>query len=203
MLGLAGGAGCLGYCAPVLMPVMLSEAMPVRRNLLMLGQFLSGRLTGYALFGVAAWAAGRALPMTGTYRPIVTGAAYVALAALLCWYVLRPGLGACVGRFAGLYALAGKGGRFAALGLLTGISPCPPLLLAMTAAANEPNLAASVMFFVAFFAGTSVYIAPLCLVGLANRFAEMKVIGRLAAGVVGVYYLWAGLVLFAGGLMQP
>lgn len=59
LLGLANGSSCLAYCAPVFVPYLLAEGQSVRRNVLALLQFLTGRLAGYALFAAVAWEAGR------------------------------------------------------------------------------------------------------------------------------------------------
>ncbi|MFH1176111.1 MAG: sulfite exporter TauE/SafE family protein, partial [Acidobacteriota bacterium] len=87
----------------------------------------------------------------------------------------------------------------AALGLLTGLSLCPPFLLAITRAADAGGLGGSLAFFLAFFCGTSAYLVPLPLVGLLRRPAVVRTVGRLAAGVVGAYFAYRGLVALLGG----
>jgi hypothetical protein len=81
-----------------------------------------------------------------------------------------------------------------ALGLVTGVNICPPFLMAPGSAVQLPGLWQSLLFFTAFFTGTSIYLAPLPLVGLAGRRQIVKTIGRLAAGVVGLVYLYYGVV---------
>lgn len=54
LLGLANGTSCLTLCAPVLVPYLLNEGDNVRRSLVTLGKFLTGRLLGYLVFGLLA-----------------------------------------------------------------------------------------------------------------------------------------------------
>lgn len=56
LLGLSNGAVCLAYCAPVLIPYLLGEGKRISRNFAVLIRFLAGRLLGYLLFGIMAWA---------------------------------------------------------------------------------------------------------------------------------------------------
>jgi hypothetical protein len=81
------------------------------------------------------------------------------------------------------------------LGLLTGLNLCPPFLLAFTEAAATGTLAGSLLFFLAFYATTSLFFIPLPLLGTLGRFPVVRTVGRLAAGVVGVYYVYRGLTM--------
>jgi hypothetical protein len=80
------------------------------------------------------------------------------------------------------------------LGLLTGLNLCPPFLLALAGAAEAGGIGHCVLFFLAFFAGTAIYVIPLPAMGLLGRHDAIKLVGRLTAGVVGVYYLCSGLL---------
>jgi sulfite exporter TauE/SafE len=80
LLGLANGTTCLTFCAPVLVPFLLEEGKNVRQNLMTVLKFLGGRLGGYMLFGLLAWATGSLLLRTTSYQGLVIGAAYVGVA---------------------------------------------------------------------------------------------------------------------------
>ncbi|MCX5645542.1 MAG: hypothetical protein NTZ17_12840 [Phycisphaerae bacterium] len=67
------------------------------------------------------------------------------------------------------------------LGLITGVNVCPPFLMAFGNAAQLPGLGPCLLFFAAFSAGTSVYHAPLPLVGMAAKREVVKSVGRLVA----------------------
>lgn len=88
------------------------------------------------------------------------------------------------------------------LGLLTGINICPPFLIALTKAAESGSALDSVRFFVFFFLGTAVYFLPMPLLGALRFVRTLQTVGRLAAGIIGVYYFYVGLVTFYGGLKQ-
>jgi len=202
LLGLASGTSCLAFCAPVLVPLFLEEGKSIRGNLLSLLQFLGGRLGGYLLLGVFAWGAGAVLAEATRAQGLVVGVAYVLLAGLLLLAVLRKK------RLAGSCAAGGAQAwlrRWPALlpvgmGFLAGLKICPPLLLAFTDATGAGSLAGSLLVFLTFFAGTSIFFLPVALVGAFRRVAELKIVAKFAAVIVSLYYLYLGGLLIAGGV---
>ena len=203
LLGLANGTTCLAYCIPVLVPFLLQEGRNVRQNLVTLVKFLGGRLGGYVVFGLLAWATGNMLVAAAKHQGLVIGTAYVGLSILLLVAVLRkpiPTPGACAFKsaqttFSRWPALLPVG-----MGFLAGLRICPPLLLAFADAANTGTLAGSLMLFLAFFLGSSIYFIPLSFLGAVARIADLRIVGRFAAVIVAVYYLFSGILLFAGGI---
>ncbi|MBN1505300.1 MAG: sulfite exporter TauE/SafE family protein [Sedimentisphaerales bacterium] len=204
LLGIASGGVCLAYCAPVLVPYLLGEGRTLRANLVLVGGFLSGRLAGYMTFAVLAWFTHAVLIENLPHRKVIFGLVTVGLATLLIAYgfigrsrncpVASPG--------AAERLVARRDARSCvstmlmpiSLGFLTGVNVCPPFLLAFTSAAQLSQLWESLLFFGAFFVGTSLYVVPLPLVGLAGRHERIRIVGRLAAGVVGLFYLYSGTV---------
>ena len=79
------------------------------------------------------------------------------------------------------------------LGFLTGINPCPPFLLATTYVLDGADPLDGVLLFVAFFAGTSLYMLPLAFVGLLSRYEQIREVARLTAIIVGVVFLLMGI----------
>jgi hypothetical protein len=204
LLGLAGGGACLAYCAPVLIPYLVGEGRSIRGNALLVGGFLGGRLVGYLAFAVLAWSAHITIVEGLPHRQIITGAITIVLAALLMVYGFAGQPRDCKAASAGgllqrLY-LRSPWLVPVLLGLLTGVSLCPPFLLAFGSAAQLPRLWQSVLFFGAFFVGTSVYIVPLPLVGMAGRHDAIRIVGRLAAGVAGLLYLYSGVTSIIAGI---
>jgi len=203
LLGLANGTTCLAFCAPVLVPFLLEEGKNVRQNLVTLFKFLGGRLGGYTLFGLLAWATGSLLLRAANYQSLVIGAAYVGLAALLLVAVLRKKApaGACA-----LEGAQTKLSRWPALlpvgmGFLAGLKVCPPLLLAFTEAASTGTLTGSLVLFLTFFLGTSVYFIPIPFLGVFRRVSALQIVGKFAAVIVSLYYLYAGILLLARGVL--
>lgn len=190
MLGLASGTVCVAYCAPILVPYLLSKGQNTLSNLLTILYFMAGRLAGYLLFAVLAWAAGMAAAASIKNEKAVFGVIYIVLAGFMIFYGFKKTSGDCAVKRAGFLCST----TFpAVLGFLTGLNLCPPFLLAFTEAARTAVLWRSMLFFAAFFAGTSVYILPLALLGLGRRAEGLRYIGRLAAGVTGVFYLYLGI----------
>ncbi len=206
LLGLSSGAVCAAYCAPVLVPYLLGEGRSVLQNFSALIQFLLGRLLGYLSFAVFAWGIHASLPQDITRRDLIIGSAYLILAGLLIFYSFFKSGRAC--------PQAGGQGidhrpraplpslLLFSLGLATGLNLCPPLLLAVTTAAEQASLRQSVLFFLTFFLGTSLFLIPAPLLGLLRGFPPLRMIGKMAAGLIGAYYLFIGATMLAGGFYQ-
>jgi hypothetical protein len=86
------------------------------------------------------------------------------------------------------------------LGFLTGLSLCPPFLMALAGASGGATLVSSLLFFVAFFMATTLFFVPFPLAAALSRSRAAQTVGRLAAGLTGVYYLYRGLIMIYGGL---
>jgi sulfite exporter TauE/SafE len=205
-LGLANGTICLATCAPVLAPYLLGEGKGIRGNYRDLALFLSGRLLGYLLFGFLAWCLNRFVLESFKERELIYGISYVLLAGLMFFYSLRKVHSKCAAE-AGGPLLKKFSGRWvellpAVMGFLTGLNLCPPFLLAFTNAAASGNLGQSLLFFLAFFAGTSLYFVPVPLLGALKRFEALRFIGRVTAGLVGLYYLVYGIIIIFGGSIR-
>lgn len=205
LLGLANGVSCLATCASVLLPYLVGEGRAIRPNVAAVLHFLAGRLAGYLIFALIAWQAGqwlRASPRSA----LIFGLVYVALAGVLMIYGFRSPAGACAA--GGMrHRLAGIASRWpsalpAFMGLLTGLSLCPPFLAALAGATSQTTPWASILFFLAFFCATSLYIVPFPFAGLLGYSQAIRITARLAAGVMGIYFLYRGLVMIYGGLQS-
>jgi sulfite exporter TauE/SafE len=198
LLGLSSGTVCLAFCAPVLVPYLLGEGGSIRRDAVVLTEFLLGRLAGYVLFALAAWLIGFSLLPSGAWRGFVFGPAYLVLSVLLIIYGFITPRSWCAAR--AVPPFAGASFLPLVLGFLTGINVCPPFLMALTRAADAKSALDSVRFFLVFFVGTAVYFVPMPLFGALGSARVLKTVGRLAAGIIGVYYLYVGLVTLYGGM---
>ena len=201
-MGLASGAVCVTYCAPLLVPYLLGRGQNVLKNLLTILYFMGGRLTGYLMFAVIAWAVGLAAASSMTNERAVFGIISIILAGLMIVYGFKSSADNCAGKkanfFSGKLNVNNQTAFPAILGFLTGLNLCPPFLLAFTEAARTEALWKSMLFFAAFFVGTSVYIIPLAMLGLTRRMEDLRYVGRLAAGVMGLYYLYSGILSLKG-----
>jgi sulfite exporter TauE/SafE len=205
LLGLSTGPTCLATCAPVVVPVLLGEGKQTRHNLGLLAQFLSGRLGGYLLLGLLAWAANRLILENAGPRGLVFGLVYVVLAGLMLFYgATKPPAATCPSSRQGVQAWLARWPALlpVGLGFLTGLNLCPPLLLAFTGAASAGTFFGSATFFGAFFLGTSLYFVPMAFLGTFHHVQALRTIGKLTAVVVAVYYLISGISLLIGGISQ-
>jgi sulfite exporter TauE/SafE len=202
LLGLANGTSCLVFCAPALIPFLMHEGQDVRQNLVTLFKFLGGRLGGYLLIGLLAWGAGSLLSGAAGYQGLLIGIAYVGLSALLLVAVFRKKAPAGACAFEGAKARLSRWPALLPLGMgfLAGLKICPPLLLAFADAASTGTLVGSLVFFLAFFLGTSVYFIPIPFLGVFRRLSALQIIGKFTAVIVALYYLFSGILLFAGGV---
>jgi sulfite exporter TauE/SafE len=203
MLGISTGAICVAYCAPVVVPYLLGEGCSAGRNFVLLAQFLAGRLVGYLLFGVLAWAISETVLRQSSYSVLGIGMSYLFFSILLIFYGFFKKHDSCSPKSADgfFYKLKTKWPVALPLiaGFITGLSFCPPFFLALTAAAIKGSLAQSMFFFFLFFLGTSIFFIPLPLTGLLHRYRVLQFIGKAAAGCVGAYYLYSGIIMLIGG----
>jgi sulfite exporter TauE/SafE len=205
LLGLANGTSCLALCAPIFLPFLLGEGRTVRRNVSLLIQFLAGRLGGYLLFGIAAWQVGQWIQGFASHG-LFMGGAYLVLAILLMAYGFTTPKVACAAEGGGQWLTRVTAGfpsvLPALLGLLTGLTLCPPFLAAFADASNRASLGGALAFFFAFFIGTTLFFVPLPFTGYLRKFDPVRVVGRLACGITGCFYLYRSLILLYTSLIS-
>ncbi len=205
LLGLANGGSCLATCTPVLLPYLVGEGRTVRRSVSHVLHFLGGRLAGYLLFAAFAWEAGRWI-RSSPRGMLLFGVVQAVIACVLVIYGFSSPAASCpAGSIGG--RLASATSRWPAvlpalLGLLTGLSLCPPFLAALAGATSQVSLVSSLLFFAAFFTTTSLFVVPFPLAGLLGRSRAIRITSRLAAGIMGIYYFYKGLIMIFGGLQS-
>ena len=189
-LGLAAGGTCFWTCASVMAPYLVSvgqdpEGKPrwstMPSALGSLGWYHLGRLLAYLAAGLLVaglTTAGATLP-----EPLSRGArvlAAVTLAAALLYTRRRH---RCPG------AKPRAGGALT-LGLLQGLSPCPPFLTALGLALASASPLNAILIFVALFAGTALLTLPLAFIEPLRRSPALTKAAR-AAGYLTCAYLLA------------
>ncbi|HEX2944967.1 MAG TPA: sulfite exporter TauE/SafE family protein [Clostridia bacterium] len=204
ILGLSSGIACLSYCVPVILPFYLARGNRVGKNFSDLLLFMSGRLAGYLLFGIAAFFTGRFLLENNPYRGYLLGGTYIIFSIFLILEFFRKRT--CTARK--LEAVRGKlkvrGLLFPLLlGFLTGINLCPTFMLAFTEASSMNNLLECLWFFFLFFVGTTVYFVPIPLLGLLRNREGVRIVGRFLLVLVGIWFIYKGimLILASGGII--
>jgi hypothetical protein len=203
LLGLASGPACVASCGPVVVPSLLAEGAGWRLNARYLSSFLGTRFLGYLLFAAIAWELGVLVSPPPAVRTLIYGGIHVLLGVALLWYARSIGRGcahACAA--SGLVSIGRVGKRgvsgAAILGLLTGVSLCPPFVAAGLRAAQLSNLAAALLFFAVFFVATTLWFVPFVGMGCVRRNASVIFVARTAMVLVALYYLLAGVAMLAG-----
>ncbi|MFC1514800.1 sulfite exporter TauE/SafE family protein [Candidatus Omnitrophota bacterium] len=190
-LGFSTGIFCLGYCAPILAPLMLSrDKAGIRGSAASLGLFLAGRLTAYLLVGAAIGLAGRQTKelfiLHNKIQPAllaVLGLAMIAYGVVESWSKAHF----CAGLSKKYFS---KGRHLFFIGFLAGINICPPFLLASTYALGLRTIGASIVFFFFFFLATTVFLLPLVFTGAFFRFENVRSAARMTSVVVGVWFMF-------------
>jgi len=187
LLGLSTGLFCLGYCAPVYVPLMMSGDGGVSRSARVLGELAAGRLVAYVVVGATAGYVG--VQLEGKLLEIVTGASMTVLSVLLLLYAATQGwphLSIC--RWASQHRL-----RYPiAFGFLTGFNVCPPLLLAISYAFGLGSLG-GLLLFAGFFMGTSAYLVLLFPLGFLGKWRTIRLIALMTAVLSGAFFLLMGV----------
>ncbi len=199
LLGLSTGTVCITYCGPVIVPFLLSEGKTSKRNVSAVLLFLGARLFGYMMIGLMAGLIGSSIFESALFKKSFIGATYVILSITLLVYAFAKVKHACGGK-KNRWITDTLGKRYpwmvpAVGGLVTGLNFCPPFLLAITQAASEETIIGSVLFFIIFFFGTAVYFVPLPFLGFFRRKEVLQYIGKFAAGITGIIFLYNGISL--------
>jgi len=206
LLGLSNGLVCVAYCAPVLVPYMLGEGRGVSQNISLTAQFLSGRLLGYLVFGVIAWGINKTILEALGCRELIIGGAYIVLSVSLIIYSFFNVRTSCaaehINRYFNKVKVLSPSLLPVIMGFATGLNFCPPFLLAVTNAAALDGLLQSLLFFFMFFLGTSLFFIPVPLIGMLRGFSALNTIGKIAAGLIGIYYFYSGIFLIFGGIKK-
>jgi len=202
-LGLASGPACIASCGPVLIPSLLSERAGLKPHARYLSVFLGARLAVYLLFAVVAWKIGALISPPPGARVLLMGAVDLLLAGVLLWYAwsARSICGPSCASVK-LVQIGEKKNRRSAgpavLGLLTGLSLCPPFVAAGVRAAELGSATLAVLFFFCFFVGTTVWFLPFITMGCIARNEAVLTVARMAMALIAFYYLLLGITLLIG-----
>ena len=193
MLGLSTGPLCMGSCLPVLLPFSFNDTSAGSdKNFILkfLGQFLAGRFVSYILVGLGVGYIGSIFNSSILNK--ITLIIMIFLAGLLIAYGLGVRLssrGLC--QSAHKYA---NSKRFPIiLGVLTGINVCAPFLLAIFYSFERSTTPMfGVIFFMAFFISTSLYLFPIVLVKYLPKGNYLNKISQITALCAGSYFIYKG-----------
>jgi sulfite exporter TauE/SafE len=184
MLGLATGHICMATCGPVYAPFLMSYMRTPVRYITAVLELSLGRFITYILIGAIAGIFGR--QVSDLERDYFTIAAYLLFSAFLIISALRSK--GCEGKCA-----TSRWDRFSErpilLGILTGINICPSFLLAFSRSFTLSGPVAGMLFFAAFFVGTSIFLIPLSFIGMFGRKKLFRTVARIAAFGVAIWFI--------------
>lgn len=198
ILGLSSGGYCLASCIPVFVPYILSEDKKTKWNFICLSKFMLGRLLGYILFALLAWITGNFIIKQSHYKEIIFALSYIFLSFTLILYTFSKSHRVCnIKYFNKIFNRSNSKTSFTTvllLGFLTGINVCPPFILAFSDAAFFTNILSSILYFIAFFVGTTVYFIPIPFIGVLKG-NQVKLIGQMCSLIIGVFYMYSGIIM--------
>jgi sulfite exporter TauE/SafE len=194
LAGLSTGLFCCATCVPFLAPYLAAEQRGGRALFRVMLEFIGGRLAGYVLFGTAIgligeWADNAIFNRVSTVSMILLAAVMVLYAAGL----LRPTSTLCA--HTGLL----RSRTPLVLGFLMGVNVCPPFLLSITYVFTLHSALKGAVYFLVFFAATTLYFLPLFFLGLLGKMKEFRAVARVSALLVGLLFLVYGVYAFARG----
>lgn len=193
-LGVALSPTCLGVCLPLLLPYFSVEQRTGGANLKALGLFLGGRFLGYAMMGLLAGWIGRELLLQARLAHMLEGVVLAGLGLLLILFSLLhqfPQWSFCRVLKSGDWPKRAP----LILGLLTGINICPPFLAVLLSASRSGGPGSGFLVLASFFVGTSLILLPLPAVGFLAKEKWIQITGRWAAGLIGLWFVFKGIVL--------
>jgi len=201
ILGLSTGSACLLTCGMVLFPYLMSGSYGVKRITIDLSMFLLSRLVVYAVLAVISWYLGKAFLTNQVVRSVVPGILYIVFAVMLIWYAVdRNRHRECPAKF--VTTVNNRKLIPVFLGVVNSLGFCPALYLILTKGASEGSLAGSLLAFLAFFTGSSLWFLPLPVFGKLKRKKILETIGILATGLAGVIFVIKGLTILIGGIIN-
>ncbi|MFC1500880.1 sulfite exporter TauE/SafE family protein [Elusimicrobiota bacterium] len=183
LTGLSVNFFCIGTCLPVLLPFLLSEK---RKIIFPVVYFMLGRLTAYILFAVASGTIG--IYFNGRIDPLIFSALTLLLAFWLLFYAfgkINTSFSFCGNFSRGFFE---KNFPFFA-GFVLGVNICPPFLLGLSDALQMKSLIKPIIYFLGFYLGSSLWLIFLLFTERLTAFESVKLIGRIAAIAVGIWYL--------------
>ena len=153
-------------------------------------------------FACLAWLVGLSLQLQPRAHALIYGLADLGLAIFLASYALamraHPAASCdqpCPAARARLFAHRFRSFAPVILGFVSGLTLCPPFVAAGVRAAESGGLAHSLLFFLCFFFGTSIWFAPSVGLGLLRRFAAVGVVARLTLFLLAGYYGYLALIV--------
>jgi sulfite exporter TauE/SafE len=181
LAGLSVGVSCLGLCLPVFLPILLSQKRNTKGSFLLVLEFSGGRLLGYLFFGLVFGLFGQLIRSNLIHYIIAIANIWTGI-LMIVYSLGRIDKKICS------YIPFSKIKWPILLGFLTGVNVCPPFLASLTYVFNLRDIILSLIYFLMFFLGTSVYIVPAAFLGIFTKINWVQKISHIAGVLVGIYF---------------
>ena len=200
LLGLGVGTSCMAFCTPVLVPHIMADHRGGKRGLFTSIVFSLGRLIAYLTYALSLGVAGETLSggIQSSASPMLIG-----MGALLMIY----GVSISYGHYIWPNVTSRICGHFSShnstfvLGVLMGLTPCVPLMMAMAYSLTLRGPLPSIAFFIFFWLGSSTYTIVLgAATGAIGAFAIARMQVERIRRISGIALAAAGLLFFSEGL---
>ncbi len=189
LTGLSAGVFCLSWCVPIYFSVLSAEKRNFKQIWIVYLKFSLGRLIAYILFGIIVGYFSKFV--SSHYFQLFANFVLILLSFLLIGYAL--GLSIPKSKVCSIYKKIQPPFLF---GFLTGINICPPFLIAIFYVAQIGGAINGLLFFLGFFMGTAIYLAPITFLGLLTKKKIFVKIARMSAILVGLIFLYFAIGQF-------
>ncbi len=183
-LGISTGLACLATCGPIYSAYLMQFNRTAWRYVTAVLEMSLGRFFMYILIGAVAGLLGT--KVQDIQRDYFSVISYLLFSAFLLVSVFRT-------RKCESGCKAPRWNRFAEwpvlLGFVTGINVCPSFLLAFSRSFTLSGPVAGMMFFAAFFIGTSLFLIPISFIGMFGKKELFRNIARIAAVLVALWFI--------------
>ncbi|MBN2616979.1 MAG: sulfite exporter TauE/SafE family protein [Spirochaetales bacterium] len=183
LLGISSSTYCFSSCAPAVVPIFVDPELNRKRALQNLGLFLMSKLVGYLIFGLVIGISGAYV--MGYIDPFFQKKVDALVAIAIGFLLLFFNNSFCVFKFFRSRQL-----NPVLIGLLTGLSFCPPFFSAAARVFGLGGSATGLIYFFFLFLGTTVIFLPLGGFFIFNGFKRGLIhIGRYIRIIIGFYYI--------------
>lgn len=183
ILGLSLGGTCLLTCGPVYAPYLMMRKLDPVKSILSILEISLGRLLAYAAVGaIIGWLG---LQIDSEQKRVVVAIGYALVAFMLIKSAIQTDKrekGCAVSKWSSF------SDRPFLIGLVTGVNLCPPFLGVVTDAAGVSGPMAGMLVFVAFFAGSSIWLLPIVVFGVIGNKKIMRRVALWGSVLVAIWF---------------
>jgi sulfite exporter TauE/SafE len=81
------------------------------------------------------------------------------------------------------------------------VNICPPFLISVAYVFTLHSMVKGIVYFLVFFAATTVYFLPLFFLGFLGKLNEFRAVARVSAVLVGLLFMAYGVYAISRGIL--